>query len=254
MKFVEKIKRRMEKVGNVLTLGLDSDVEKLPDGFSKDAIGLYEFNRRMIEITHDVVCAYKINSAFYESLGPDGMGTLLKTRELIGEIPVIYDAKRGDIESTAKAYAKAAFDVLNFDAITLSPYMGEDAIDPFLVYEDRYAFVVCLSSNKSAIDFEYHGTPPLYDKVAEFVDNKNKKYGNCGLVVGATVAQKLSEISTVASNSLILIPGIGSQGGDVKLVMNSVDHDRILVNVSRAIIFADDPSKATYEYSKMLSI
>ncbi len=254
MKFTEKIRNRMRLVGNVLTIGLDSDVEKLPKGFSKDAQGVYEFNRSIIEKTKDMTCAYKINSAFYEALGSEGMNTLLKTRDLIGDIPVIYDAKRGDIESTAGAYAKAAFDFFNFDAITLSPYMGEDAIDPFLAYEDRYVFVVCLSSNKSAVDFEYHGTPPLYAKVAEFVDDKNKKYGNCGLVVGATVAEKLSEISQISKESLILIPGIGTQGGDVEIVMNSIAHDRILVNISRAVIFSEDPSKSAYEYSKMLAL
>ncbi len=182
------------------------------------------------------------------------MKVLLKTRDLIGDLPVIYDAKRGDIESTAKSYAKAAFEFFNFDAITLSPYMGEDAVDPFLSYEDKYAFIVCLSSNKSAIDFEYHGTPSLYVKVAEFVSDKNKKYENCGLVVGATVAQKLSEISQIAKESLILVPGIGTQGGDAKITMNSIEHERILVNISRAIIFSEDPQRSAHEYSQILSI
>ncbi|MGC8545056.1 orotidine-5'-phosphate decarboxylase [Athalassotoga sp.] len=254
MKFTEKIRSRMHKVGNVLVIGLDSDVEKLPKKFPQNAQGIYEFNKSIIEKTGDIVCAYKINSAFYEALGPEGMNALLKTRDLIGDLPVIYDVKRGDIESTARSYAKAVFDFFNFDAVTLSPYMGADAIDPFLNYKDKYAFVVCLSSNKSAIDFEYHGTPPLYAKVAKFVDDKNKKYGNCGLVVGATVSEKLLEISLMAKESIILIPGIGTQGGDVEATMNSVEHDRILVNVSRSIIFSEDPSKSAREYSKMLSI
>ena len=225
MKFTEKIRSRMHKVGNVLVIGLDSDVEKLPKKFPQNAQGIYEFNKSIIEKTGDFACAYKINSAFYEALGPEGMNALLKTRDLIGDLPV-----------------------------TLSPYMGADAIDPFLNYKDKYAFVVCLSSNKSAIDFEYHGTPPLYAKVAKFVDDKNKKYGNCGLVVGATVSEKLLEISLMAKESLILIPGIGTQGGDVETTMNSVQHGRILVNVSRSIIFSEDPSKSAREYSKMLSI
>ncbi len=254
MKFMEKVRNRMHQVGNVLTIGLDSDVEKLPKRFPKNADGVYDFNRSIIENTKDTACAYKINSAFYEALGSDGMKVLLKTRDLIGDLPVIYDAKRGDIESTAKSYAKAAFEFFDFDAITLSPYMGEDAVDPFLSYKDKYAFIVCLSSNKSAIDFEYHGTPPLYVKVAEFVRYKNKKYENCGLVVGATVAQKLFEISQIAKESLILVPGIGAQGGDAKTTMNSVEHERILVNVSRAIIFSEDPQRVAHEYSQILSI
>lgn len=254
MKFIEKISKRMKIVQNVLTIGLDSDYEKLPPKFSKNAEGIYEFNREIIEQTKDIACAYKINSAFYEQLGPDGMRVLFKTRELIGDIPIIYDAKRSDIESTARAYAKAAFEFFEFDAVTLSPYMGSDTIEAFLSYQDKYAFTLCLSSNPSAIDFEYHGTPPLYIKVAQFVSEKNKKYGNCGLVVGATMAEKIGEIHAIAKQSIILVPGVGIQGGDAKKVINSIDRDKLLVNVSRSIIFSDDPKKAAYDYSKILSL
>jgi|UniRef100_A0A7V3REN6 orotidine 5'-phosphate decarboxylase subfamily 2 len=253
MKFIDKLRRRMDEVKNVLAIGLDTDIERLPEKFSKDSHGMYEFNCMIIESTKNLACAYKINSAFYESSGYDGMRTLQKTRDLIGDIPVIYDAKRGDIESTAKAYAKAAFELFDFDAITLSPYMGEDALNPFLKYEEKYSFVLCLSSNKSADNFEYHGEPPLYSEVAHLVNQKNYESGNCGLVVGATVAGRLAEISKMAPKSLILIPGIGTQGGDAYAVMHSVDHQKIIVNVSRAIIFADDPVASAMNYSKILS-
>ncbi len=254
MNFNGKIKQRINTVKNVLVVGLDTDVGKLPQKFSKDAGGIYEFNKMIIESTSDVACAYKINSAFYEALGWEGMKALEKTRDLIENIPVIYDVKRGDIESTAKAYAKAAFEYFNFDAVTLSPYMGSDAIDPFLNYKDHYAFVVCLSSNESATDFEYHGDPPLYVSVARSVATKNSINGNCGLVVGATVAQKLSEISAISPDSLILVPGIGAQQGNIKEVMDSIEHEKLLVNVSRAVIFADDPRSTALNYSKLLSL
>ncbi|BBJ27327.1 orotidine-5'-phosphate decarboxylase [Athalassotoga saccharophila] len=254
MNFLEKVKKRMEIVSNVLTIGLDTDYERLPSRFSKNAEGVYEFNREIIERTKNFACAYKINSAFYEQLGPDGMKTMMKTRDLIGDLPVIYDAKRSDIDSTAKAYARAAFEFFGFDAITVLPYMGSDSMEVFFSYTDKYTFVLSLSSNQGAFDFEYHGTPPLYLKVAKFVSEKNKRYGNCGLVVGATFAEKIREIHEIANESLILVPGVGAQGGDVQKVMNSIDGRNLLVNVSRSIIFSADPEKSSYDYSKLLSL
>jgi orotidine 5'-phosphate decarboxylase subfamily 2 len=250
MNFIEKFERRREKVKNVLIVGLDTNVEKLPSDFSKDAQGVYEYNKKIIEMTKEIACAYKINSAFYEMLGPAGMEAMMKTREMIDdEIPIIYDCKRGDISSTAEAYAKAAFDFYKFDAVTLSPYMGWDGVKPFTDYEDKYAFLVCLSSNKSAADFEYHGNPPLYVEVATSIASFGNK---CGLVVGATVAKALEEIHEIAPNSLILVPGVGTQGGSAKDVMNSSARDQVLVNVSRAIIFAEDPRKAAEKYAEEL--
>ncbi len=254
MNFLEKVRKRMESVSNVLTIGLDTDYEKLPPPFPKNAEGVYEFNREIIERTKKFACAYKINSAFYEQLGPDGIKVMIKTRDLIEDMPVIYDFKRSDIDSTSKAYAKAAFEFFGFDAVTISPYMGSDSMEAFFSYTDKYTFVLCLSSNRGASDFEYHGTPPLYLKVAEVVNEKNKKYGNCGLVVGATVAEKISEIHEIANESLILVPGVGVQGGDIEKVMSSIDGKKLLVNVSRAIIFSDDPERSSYEYSKLLSL
>lgn len=247
MKFVEKVERRKKEVGNALIIGLDTNIERLPERFSKDAKGVYEFNKYIVKSTQDIACAYKINSAFYEMLGPDGMEVLLKTRKLIGDIPTIYDAKRGDIASTARAYAKAAFEFFDFDAITLSPYMGSDAIEPFLKYKDKYTFLVCLSSNPSAVDFEYHGNPPLYMKVAVLAAEYEEK---CGLVVGATVPKALDEIHEISPKSFILVPGVGAQGGNLKDVMQSSAHERILVNISRGIIFSENPRETALAYAK----
>ncbi len=252
MNFVEKVEKRKKEVKNLLVIGLDTNVERLPKSFSKDSKGMYEFNKYIVESTKDIACAYKMNSAFYEMLGPDGMRTLLKTRELIGDdIPVVYDAKRGDIASTAEAYAKAAFEFFGFDAITLSPYMGSDAISPFLKYEDKYAFLVCLSSNPSAADFEYHGNPPLYVQVAVLAAEYGKR---CGLVVGATVSKALDEVHEISPKSFILVPGIGVQGGSVKDVMKSAAREKILVNVSRGIIFSENPRETALKYAKSLSL
>ncbi len=250
MNFVEKFEKRRKRVKNVLVVGLDTNVEKLPEGFSKDAIDVYEYNKRIVEMTKDIACAYKINSAFYEMLGPSGMEALKKTKDLIDEdIPTIYDFKRGDIASTAEAYAKAAFEFYGFDSVTLSPYMGWDAVKPFMEYEGKYAFLVCLSSNKSAVDFEYHGNPPLYIEVAESVLPFSDK---CGLVVGATVAKALEEVHEVAPKALILVPGVGTQGGSAQDVMSSSARNQVLVNVSRAIIFDKDPRKAAQKYAEQL--
>ena len=252
MNFIEKVERRKKEVGNVLVVGLDTNVERLPERFSKDAEGVYEFNRYIIESTKDVACAYKMNSAFYEMLGPNGMKVLLKTRELIEEdIPTIYDAKRGDISSTAKAYAKAAFEFYSFDSITISPYMGSDAVEPFLEYENKYAFLVCLSSNPSAVDFEYHGTPPLYLDVAVLASNHAEK---CGLVVGATVSKALDEVHEISPKSLILVPGIGAQGGKTEDVVRSSAREKLLINVSRGIIFSENPRETALNYAKSLRI
>ncbi len=250
MNFLEKVEKRKKEVENVLVIGLDTNVERLPRKFPKDAKGVYEYNKYLIESTRDIACAYKINSAFYEMLGPEGMQTMYKTRELIGDdIPTIYDAKRGDISSTAEAYAKAAFEFYGFDSITLSPYMGSDVAGPFLKYEDKYLFFVCLSTNPSAADFEYHGNPSLYLQVAVFAASCHEK---CGLVIGATVADSLNEVHEVSPKSLILVPGIGTQGGKVQDVMNSEAREKVLVNVSRSIIFASDPRTVAEKYAKEL--
>lgn len=252
MNFFDKVEKRKRDVGNVLVVGLDTNMERLPKGFSRDANGVYEYNKYLIEATHDIACAYKINSAFYEMLGPKGMQTMYKTRELIGnDIPTIYDAKRGDISSTAEAYAKAAFEFYDFDSVTISPYMGSDVSEPFLKYEDKYLFLVCLSSNPSAEDFEYHGNPPLYLQVAVLAASCSQK---CGLVVGATVADFLNEVHEVSPKSLILVPGVGAQGGKAQDVMNSEARERVLINVSRSIIFASDPRSAAEKYAKELKV
>jgi len=235
MSFKNKFNQR-KKISNVC-VGLDPDINKMPKEFqSPDKI--FDFNKAIIDATKDYVAAYKPNSAFYEQYGLLGLEALKKTIDYIpNDIPIILDAKRGDIGNTARAYAKAAFDYFQADAITVAPYMGEDSIIPFLEYEDKYSFVLGLTSNKSAMDFE---KPNLYMKVASKVNELDKKYKNCGLVAGATQASELKPLRELSNEIIFLVPGIGAQGGDLEQAIANVKgtSNNFLINSSRGIIYA----------------
>jgi orotidine-5'-phosphate decarboxylase len=243
MRFIEKLINISRKNNSLLCVGLDTDTEKIPKFLLKDDDPIFSFNQKIIDSTFDLVCAYKPNIAFYEAHGSKGWEALKKTCEAIPkEIPIIIDAKRGDIGNTARMYAKAIFDDLDADAVTVNPYMGEDAISPFLEYENKCALILCLTSNKSAQDFQLFliDRKPLYQIVAEKVITWNKK-GNCGLVVGATYPEQLKKIREIARSLPILIPGIGAQSGDVESTVKfGTDEkgERAIINSSRAIIYA----------------
>ncbi len=223
-------------------MGLDSNPELLPEGIS-----LFEFNREIIDATSDLVCAYKPNIAFYEAIGNKGLDALKRTRNHIsGDIPVIVDAKRGDIGNTSKAYARSLFDYYNFDATTASPYLGFDSLEPFINYRDRGILILCRTSNPGAVDFQsltckyINGEKKLYEIVAEKV-NKWNTYGNLGLVVGATYPEELKLIRQRYPEIPLLIPGVGTQGGELEtVVMNGVDtgRRRTIINSSRQILYA----------------
>lgn len=237
MKFIEKLNQITDKNNSVLCVGLDTDINLIPKSLHNEANPVLTFNQKIIDATKDLVCAYKLNSAFYEAQGALGWETLQETRDYIpDDIPAIIDAKRGDIGNTSKKYAQAFFEDFEFDAITLSPYMGFDAVQPFLEYEDKCAFILCLTSNKSAGDLQMHGDEPLYMHVAKLVSDWNSN-GNCGLVVGATKAESLRDIRAVAPDLPILIPGIGAQGGNIELTVK-YGGTPILINSSRSIIYA----------------
>ena len=213
------------------------------------------FTKAIIEATCDLVCAYKPNYAFFEAEGLDGLRALDATMKTVpSDVPVILDAKRGDIGSTATAYAKAAFEVWGADAVTLNPYMGSDSIEPFLAYEDRGVFILTRTSNPGGADFEelpiaydegvasaHTGrSRPLYEHVTEHAVKWNT-HGNIGLVVGATAPDELKRIRSIAPTMPILIPGIGTQGGDLEAsIRNGVNADGLgaIINSSRGIIFA----------------
>jgi orotidine-5'-phosphate decarboxylase len=251
MKFIEKLIDISRKNNSLLCVGLDTDLEKIPKFLLKDRDPIFSFNQKIIDSTSDLVCAYKPNIAFYEAYGSKGWEALKKTCEAIPkEIPIIIDAKRGDIGNTARMYAKAIFENLDADALTVNPYMGEDAISPFLEYENKCALILCLTSNKSAQDFQLCllkippkagiDGKPLYQIVAEKVLSWNKK-GNCGLVVGATYPEQLKKVREIAKSLPILIPGVGAQSGELESTVKfGTDEkgERAIINSSRAIIYA----------------
>lgn len=246
MSFLNLLDKACDNNNSLLCVGLDIDLARLPQNNNSEEEGIFEFNRNIIDLTRDYVCAYKPNIAFYEMYGIAGMKALIKTIEYIPEdIPVIIDAKRGDIGHTAKAYAKSVFEVFNADAVTVNPYLGYDSLEPFINYKDKGVFVLCLTSNKGSSDFQTATGEeiPLYRHVAEHVSEWNT-FGNCGLVVGATNTQMLKEIRSIAGDMPILIPGVGAQGGDLEASVKfgtTKDKNRAIINSSRGIIYAEDP-------------
>ena len=242
MNFIEKLAQAGKKNNSLLCIGLDPDPALMPE-----KIGVYRFNKAIINATADLVCAYKPNIAFYEAMGNAGMDALKKTRDYIPkEIPVIVDAKRGDIGNTAKAYAQSLFDHFNFDATTASPYLGYDSLEPFIKYRDRGVFILCRTSNAGAADFQSlyiktdGGQKMLFEIVAEKVNEWNKS-GNLGLVVGATYPEELKLIRERYAEMPLLIPGVGAQGGELaQVVKYGVDtrRQRTIINSSRQILYA----------------
>ena len=237
-------------------MGLDTDLEKIPSFLRKNNDPVYEFNRYIIEATWDHCVAYKPNLAFYEALGPSGWDSLHKTMEFIPDDHfTIADAKRGDIGNTSKKYAQAYFDQLDFDAITLSPYMGQDSISPYLEYENRWVILLTLTSNPGSQDFQMLGTTDSA-KVFEKVLEKGLTWGspeNTMFVVGATQGQQIERVRSLAMDNFLLIPGIGAQGGSLdevaKYGMNR--ECGLLVNASRSILYASvDQDFATVASSR----
>jgi orotidine-5'-phosphate decarboxylase len=242
-----------------LCVGLDTDIGMLPTGFSKDTDGILAFNKEIIAATKEFAVAYKINTAFYEQLGSKGWQVLEKTKELI---PIntlsIADAKRGDIGNTSTMYAKAFFETMDFDALTVAPYMGFDSVEPFLKFDKKITIVLGLTSNMGSADFQTNTlyTPPLYKTVLE----KVARWGNPDnlmFVVGATKAAALTEIRTIVPNHFLLVPGVGAQGGSAAEVCENGKNDigGLLINSSRGIIYAsggaDFAERASQEAKKL---
>lgn len=218
--------------------------------------GDFEFNKNIIDQTFDLVCAYKPNAAFYEAAGIKGLEALKQTIDYIhqkdADITVILDAKRGDIESTNEAYAKAILDDLGVDAITIHPYLGKEAAEPFLQRIDKGIIVLVRTSNPGAGEFQdliVEGKP-LYQVVAEHVANDWDTNGNCAVVVGATYPEELKKVREIVGDMSILVPGIGTQGGDLEnTIKNGLNSEKqgLIISSSRGIIFAPDPRKATQD-------
>ena len=240
----EKLQLKFKKNLHIC-VGLDSDIKKIPKHLSRYVDPLFEFNKQIIEASKDIAAAYKINLAFYESRGISGIRTLEKTLKIIpSDVLIIGDAKRGDIGNTSKMYAASLFDHFGFDASTLHPYMGEDSVQPFLEYSDKLNFILVLTSNPSNIDFEKQELKNgkfLYQEVLEKVLEWNSSK-NCGAVFGATNLEELKMNLPQLKELPVLLPGIGAQGGSLEEVVNvfhETQSNNFLINVSRALIYAD---------------
>ncbi|MFA6596313.1 MAG: orotidine-5'-phosphate decarboxylase [Ignavibacteriaceae bacterium] len=261
MKSIEKFYSAVNS-GKHICVGLDTDIEKIPEHLKKSDDPLFFFNKSIIDATRSEAAAYKLNFAFYEASGIDGLISLKKTIEYIDdEIFIIGDAKRGDIGSTSAMYAKSVYDYFKCDSVTLHPYMGYDSVQPFLEYKDKLNFVLALTSNKSANDFEtltLSTDEKLYQKVIQNVHEWNGQFGNCGIVFGATQIAQLQENIKLINDLPVLLPGVGAQGGSLEEVVTLFTQNHFthyLINASRSIIYASSGSdfaqKAAEELEKL---
>ena len=247
LSFTEKWKQAIRRNNSLVCVGLDTDPTQLPASVRAKADPVLYFNQQIVDTTCDLVCCYKPNFAFYSALGADGFATLKRTLDHIPEdIPVLIDAKVGDMGNTAEQYARAFYEVLDCDALTVTPYLGHDCVSPFTAYQDRTTFLVCLTSNPGADDFQKNhlGDQPLYERVIAKAHEWNAA-NNIGLVAGATQSEHLARFRSLAPDIPLLIPGIGAQGGDIAAaVKNGCDaHGAgILINSSRGILYASQDS------------
>jgi len=241
----QQLVQEIHKKKSFLCIGLDVDLAKIPKYLLDSEDPIFEFNKSIIDATHDVSVAYKLNTAFYEAYGLKGWQSLQKTinylNEKYPEVFTIADAKRGDIGNTSSMYAKAFFQDLNFDSVTVAPYMGKDSVEPFLQFENKHAIMLALTSNEGASDFQFRKNEgmELYKTVIE-TSKTWKNSQKLMYVVGATKAEFFTEIRKIIPDSFILVPGVGAQGGNLQEVCRyGMNHNiGLLVNSSRAIIYA----------------
>lgn len=264
MSFLLKLESEIQNNNSLLCVGLDSDLDKLPEHLKTEADPLATFNKAIIDATHDLVSSYKFQIAYYSALGITGTEQLIQSieylREKYPEIPIILDAKRADIGNTSEQYAKEAFEIYKSDAVTVNPYLGHDGLEPFLRREDKGVIILARTSNPGAKDFQdlkIEGDT-LYMKVAQKIVEWNKLYGNCLMVVGATYPEEMKVIRQIAPEMFFLVPGIGAQGGDLKQTMAMglrKDGSGLLIHSARGIIYAssgkDFAEKAREEAQKL---
>lgn len=255
MNFLDKIIKRKKKIHSNLIIGLDTDINKIPAIFlesSNDPI--YDYNKFIIELTKELTLGYKLNVAFYEMLGPSGYKAFEKTLQLLTEdVITIADVKRGDIRNTNQMYARYYFEKLNFDAVTVNPYMGIESLQPFLNVKDKFSYVLARTSNPGAEDFQTlkSGDKFLYEVVIEkFIQNGCE---SVGFVIGANYPELVEKLTESFTNLSLLIPGIGAQGNNAEILNKSIKNPYCLVNVSRAIIFPDERIRNLAELRNSIS-
>ena len=245
MSFNEKLKRAWAENGSLLCVGLDPDMDKLPEAAKQASLPIFHFSRAIVDATADLVCAFKPQIAYFHAASAEhDLEALIDyMRDRYPRIPIILDAKRGDIGSTAKQYAREAFERYRADAVTANPYMGGDSLQPFLDYQDRGIFLLCRTSNPGGADvqeLEVAGKP-VYEHVAEMAATQWNSNNNIGLVVGATQPEPLRRVRRLIGDMPLLVPGVGSQGGDPRAVLNAASTSNgtgLVVNVSRAVLYA----------------
>jgi orotidine-5'-phosphate decarboxylase len=238
--FTMKVLGCAERNGSLLCVGLDPDPAMLPKGFEPKRRDIQAFNREIIDATKDLVCAYKPNLAFYEVMGRKGWKALERTLAAIpGHVPVILDAKRGDIAHTAAMYARALFDGLGADAVTVNPLLGTDSLEPFLARSEKGVFVLCLTSNPGSRELQLKNR--LHLQIARMCRAWAKQNSHVGLVVGATHPKELREVRALCPDQLLLVPGVGAQGGDLEWTLRAGSSHlgpQMIINASRSIIHA----------------
>jgi orotidine-5'-phosphate decarboxylase len=243
----QQLFEQIQKKRSFLCVGLDTDIQKIPQHLMETSDPVFSFNKEIIDATAEFTVAYKPNLAFYESLGSKGIISLEKTVSYVKSkypnIFIIADAKRGDIGNTSNLYARAFFEKQAYDAVTVAPYMGEDSVKPFMTYKNKWVILLALTSNKGAFDFQFIEDKESGDKLFETVLKKSQEWGteeNMMYVVGATKAEKLKEIREIVPNHFLLVPGVGAQGGSLQEVAKNGLNSKcgLLVNSSRGIIYA----------------
>ncbi len=244
----QELVNQIKKKKSFLCVGLDVDLTKIPKHLLEFDDPIFEFNKSIIDATHHLAVAYKPNTAFYEAYGIKGWKSLEKTIQYLNEkypeIFTIADAKRGDIGNTSTMYAKAFFEDLAFDSVTVAPYMGKDSVEPFLAFENKHTILLALTSNQGALDFQMkllsHNTSVYQQVIGESLSWKNSE--NLMYVVGATKAEFLGEIRKIIPDNFLLVPGVGAQGGSLKEVCKFGLNENVglLINSSRGIIYASD--------------
>lgn len=253
---IEKFNSRADEINSLLCVGLDSELSKLPERFISSLNPQFEFNKYIIEQTHEFSASYKLNIAFYESRGEQGIRELKLTIEYLNqnhpEIFTICDAKRADIGNTNKGYVEEIFDWFGFDAITLHPYLGSEALQPFLSRSDKVSIILCRTSNPGSGELQdlKFDSKPLWQIVAEKVNREWNRNNNCMLVVGATYPEEMKVVRSVAPEVTFLVPGIGAQGGSVEEVVSAgLDSSGrgLIIHSARGIIFSDDPRAAAQQ-------
>jgi orotidine-5'-phosphate decarboxylase len=246
---------QIQEKSSFLCVGLDTDIQKIPDHLRQSADPIFEFNKQIIDATAEFAVAYKPNIAFYEALGPKGWESLQKTLDYIPkDIFTIADAKRGDIGNTSKLYARAFFENMNFDSITVAPYMGRDSVEPFLEFDGKWVILLALTSNEGSADFQLlddREGKQLFQQVLE----KSQQWGsseNLMYVVGATRGEKIAEVRSIVPDHFFLVPGVGAQGGSLEEVAKyGMNKDcGLLVNSSRGIIYASSGKDFAQEAGK----